>query len=249
MRYLGTIVRWGLLASVAAHSATLIVVQRYKITLVDDQFHIEGFPDAVKAISTSGIAPHLSRQLADCVLHRDDLIFSRECVNHLRNADVNIPVVRESLWRSAIVHYCKCFDQSGRIRAVITVSGYLPTGNARTGHRFFLDLRNKHLVHDENSYVQASTGAVIAPENKGHKVEKVICTSVMSITLNDENLGIFDRLIGEALKWVESRFDQLCEQITEQLEGLPYETLLAQPDMTPYRAPTANDVSVRRQRP
>jgi hypothetical protein len=235
--------------AVAAHSAKLIIVQSYKITLVDDQFHIEGFPDAVKAISISGIAPHLSRQLADCVLHRDDLSFSRECVDLLRNADVNIPVVRESLWHSAIIHYCKCFDQSGRIRAVISASRYLPAGNARAGHQFFIDLRNKHLAHDENSYVQASTGAVIAPENKGCKVEKVICSSITSVTLNDENLGILDRLIIEALKWIESRFDQLCEQITEQLEGLPYEILLAQPDMTPYRAPTANDVSIRRQRP
>jgi hypothetical protein len=233
----------------ATHSATLIIVQRYKITLVDDQFHIEGFPDAVKAISISGIAPHLSRQLADCVLHRDDLIFSRECADLLRNTDINIPVVRESLWRSAIVHYCKCFDQSGRIRAVISSSRYLPTGNARAGHQFFIDLRNKHLVHDENPYVQASTGAVIAPESKGYKVEKVICTSIKSITLTDENLGILDRLIGEALKWVESQFDQLCEQIREQLEGLSCETLMAQPEMTPYRAPTANDVSIRRQRP
>ena len=183
------------------------------------------------------------------MLHRDDLIFARECADLLRDADITISVIRESLWRSAIIRYCKCFDQGGRIRAVISSSRYLPTGNAREGHQFFIDLRNKHIVHDENPYVQASTGAVIASESQGHKVKKVICTSITSITLTDENLGILDRLIGEALKWVELRFDQLCEQITEQLEGLPYETLLAQPEMTPYRAPTANDVSVRRQRP
>ena len=96
--------------------------------------------------------------------------------------------------------------------------------------------------------MQASTGAVIAPETKDSEVEKVICTSITSITLNDENLGILERLIHEALKWVESRFDQLCEQIRDQLEGQPYETLLAQPEMAPYEAPTANDVSIRRQR-
>ena len=156
--------------------------------------------------------------------------------------------MRESLWRSAIIHYCKCFDHSGKIRAVISISNYLPTGNAREGHQFFIDLRNKHLIHDENSYVQASTGAVIAPEKKDNRVEKVICTSITSITLNNENLGILERLIGEALKWVGPRFDQLCEQITEQLESQPYETLLAQPDMAPYQAPTAYDVSIRRQR-
>ena len=126
-------------------------------------------------------------------------------------------MIRESLWRSAIVHYRKCFDHRGKIRAVISISNYLPTGFARQAHQFFIDLRNKHLIHDENSYVQASTGAVIAPETKDSEVEKVICTSITSITLNDENLGILERLIHEALKWVESRFDQLCEQIRDQL--------------------------------
>jgi hypothetical protein len=233
---------------VVAHSATLVIVQEYKITLVDGRFHIEGFPDAVKAISISGLTPHLSRQLADVTLHRDDLRVSRDCVGLLRNADVSNPVIRESLWYSAIIHYCKCFDHSGKIRAVVSISNYLPTGVAREGHQFFIHLRNKHLVHDENPYVQASTGAVIAPENKDNKVERVICTSITSITLSSENLAVLERLIDEALKWVESQFDQLCEQITQQLEGQQYETLLAQPDMAPYQAPTANDVSIRRQR-
>ena len=236
-----------MMCAVVAGLATLVIMQRYKITLVGDQFHIEGFPDAVKAISISALTPHLSRQLADCVLHRDDLIFSRECVDLLRNTTADIPVIRESLWRSAIIHYCKCFDQTGRIRGAISYSKYLPTGDARASHQFFIDLRNKHLVHDENSYVQASTGAVIAQEGGDRKVERVICTKVTSVTLTDENLGILDRLIGEASKWVESRFDKLCEQITAQLEDQPYETLLAQPDMAPYRAPTANEVSIRRQ--
>jgi hypothetical protein len=235
------------MCAVVARLATLVVMQRYKITLVGDQFHIEGFPNAVKAISISALTPHLSRQLADCVLHRDDLIFSRECADLLLNTTVDISVMRESLWRSAIINYCKCFDQTGKIRGVISYSKYLPTGNARTSHQFFIDLRNKHLVHDENSYVQASTGAVIAQESGDHKVERVICTRVASVTLTDENLGILYRLIDEALKWVESQFDQLCEKITAQLEDQPYETLLAQPDMAPYRAPTVNEVSIRRE--
>ena len=224
------------------------IVQRYKITLVSGQFHIEGFPDAVKAISISGLAPHLSRQITDYVLHQDDLIFGQQCTNLLLNPNIGPPVVREVLWRSAIVHYCKCFDQPGKIRTALPYSKFLPSGNARLGHQFFLDLRNKHLVHDENSYTQASTGAVIAPEGKGHKVEEVICTRVVGVTLIDDHLTILRHLIDQALTWVESRFDQLSAMIKTELESQPYETLLAQPDMTPYRAPTVDEVSTRRQR-
>ena len=222
-------------------------MQRYKITMVDDKFHIEGFPDAVKVISTSRLSPHLSRQLADCVLHRDDLSFSKKCVELLYNSETNTPLVREALWRCAIVHYCKCFDQTGKIRAAIPYSKYLPGGDARVCHQYFLDLRNKHVVHDENSYTQASTGAVIAPDGRSIKIEEIVCTKISGVTLTDENLDILHRLIGEALNWIESHFDQLVAMIKTEFENQPYQTLLGQPDMAPYRAPTVDEVSKRRQ--
>jgi hypothetical protein len=220
-------------------------MQRYKITLVDGAFHIEGFPDAVKVVSTSALSPHLTRQLADLVLHRNDLSFSKQCVEQLRNFD-NPPLICEALWRSAIVYYCKCFDQSGKIRGPLTIK-YLPAGNARLCHQYFLDLRNKHLVHDENSYAQTSVGAVIAPSGRDCKVEEVVCTQIIGVILTSENLNNLTALIDEVLGKVESRFDQLVAKIKKELEAESYETLLSQPDMTPYQAPTVAEVSNRRQ--
>jgi hypothetical protein len=216
-------------------------MQRYKITVVDGAFHIEGFPDAVKVVSTSALSPHLTRQLADLVLHRDDLTFSQQCVEQIRNFD-NPSLIREALWRSAIVFYCKCFDQSGRIRGPLK-SKYLPKGDAKVCHQYFLDLRNKHLVHDENSYTQTSVGAVIAPSGRDPKVEEVVCTKVTGVILTSENINNLSSLIYEALNAVESRFDQLVVMIKGELEAQSYETLLSQPDMTPYRVPTVDEVS------
>lgn len=64
--------------------------------------------------------------------------------------------------------------------------------------------------------------------------------SIQGQTLNDENFGNLYLLIEHALTWVESRFDVLCGDISEQLEKLPRETLLSQPDLK-YRAPEAKD--------
>jgi hypothetical protein len=219
-------------------------MQRYKVTLIDGKFHIEGFPDAVKVISPSALSPHLSRQVADCVLHRDDLSFAKHCVEQLSNFD-NVPLVREALWRSAIVHYCKCFDQSGKVRGPLTIK-YLPKGVARVCHQYFLDLRNKRLVHDENSYTQTSVGAVITPSGQDFNVE-VICTKITGVILTDENLSNLSSLISEMLSQVELRFDQLVAKIKEALESQSYETLLSQPEMAPYRVPTIDEVSKTRE--
>ena len=72
-------------------------------------------------------------------------------------------------------------------------------------------------------------------------MEKVVCASFQGQTLNDGNFGNLYLLIEHALVWVESRFDTLCNDITEELEKLPRETLLGQPQLK-YRAPEAKDV-------
>jgi hypothetical protein len=220
-------------------------VQRYQIEVVDGEFRVYGFPDAVKLISISGLVPHLPRQLADCMLHQEDLSFAQECVSHLTSPQGHPPGVAHALWRSAIIHYCKCFDQTGRIRRALPYSVFLPRGVPRDAHRYFIDLRNKHLIHDENSYLQAITGAVIGPEDRGPKVQEVVCTKILSGTMNPDNLGNLSLLVEHALKWVESRFNELCAIIKTELESHSYETLLAQPDVV-YRAPTVEDISTRR---
>jgi hypothetical protein len=149
------------------------------------------------------------------------------------------------LWRGAIVHYCKCFAQRGSRRALpyTKILDVIPGSEVqpREIHKYFLSLRNRHIVHDDNAWLQVLAGAIIAAPGKGHNVEKVTCTSFQGETFNDGNFGNLYLLIQEALKWIASRFDTLCDDITEELERLPRETLLSQPDLT-YRPPEAPEV-------
>jgi hypothetical protein len=61
---------------------------------------------------------------------------------------------------------------------------------------------------------------MLARHDTGHKVEEVICTRVVGVTLTDDHLSILRRLIDQALTWVESRFDQLSAIIKTELESL-----------------------------
>jgi hypothetical protein len=209
----------------------LLSVQRYEVKLVGDKFHVEGFPDAVKLISISDLAPNRSRELSNTASCRLDLIFAKACIDFLRTMHAAAPMLQDALWRGAIIYYCKCFAQRGsrrplpytKILPVIPDSEVQP----REIHKHFLALRNKHIVHDENTWLQVLTGAVVAGPGKGYNIEKVLCTSFQGQTLNDGNFGNLYLLIEHALAWVESRFDTLCDDITEELEKLPRETLLS----------------------
>ena len=96
-------------------------------------------------------------------------------------------------------------------------------------------------MHDENGWLQTLTGAVIAGPGKGYNIEKVLCTTVEGQSLTQENFGNMSLLIESALEWTNSEFERLCEELSKELEGIPRETLLNQPNVT-YRAPEADEV-------
>ena len=229
----------------------LLSMERYEVRLNEGGFHVEGFPDAVKLISISDIAPKHSRELADIASCRLDLVFAKACLDFLGTADNPSPVLRDALWRAAIIYYCKCFAQSGPRRPLpyTKILPIIPNLEAqpREIHKYFRGLRNKHIAHDENAWLQVLAGAVIASSGKAYNIEKVTCATFQGQTLDDGNFGNLYLLIERALTWAESRFDALCDEVTEELEKLPRETLLDQPDLK-YRAPEAKDVNSPRSR-
>jgi hypothetical protein len=70
---------------------------------------------------------------------------------------------------------------------------------------------------------------------------RLVAATHRSTTMASATGGNLYLLIERALAWVESRFDTLCDDITDELEKLPRETLLSQPDLK-YEAPAAKDV-------
>jgi hypothetical protein len=213
--------------------------------MVEGQFHIEGFPDASGCISISDLVPHQSRELANIASCRLDLVFAKACLDFLKTRKNLATLLQDALWRGAIVHYTKCFAQRGSRKPLpyTKILSIIPDSEAqpREIHKYFMGLRNKHIVHDDNAWLQVLTGAVIAAPGKGYNVEKVICTSFQGQTFNEGNFGNLYLLIQETLKWVETRFDTLCDDIGRELEKLPRERLLNESSLK-FRAPEAKDV-------
>lgn len=218
-------------------------MQRFPITLVDGQFQIGGFPDAAKVIAVSPLLEDLARQYADMVLHHSDLKFAQECLTALSSPRVTEPLVAEAVWQCAVIHYCKCFGKQGETRARLPYSEILDAGMPHEIHEYFRFLRNKHIAHDENAWTQATPMAIVAAAGKKRKIEEVVCTNITARTREVTNINNLNLLVAHALSWVESRIDDLSEEIKAELEKLPYEVLLAQSEPDPYYAARAEDVS------
>ena len=207
---------------------------------------IEGFPDAVKVVRLDGAR---ARRLADLALHKADLDFAHACLREINDVPPEPSVAREALWRSAILHVFKCFgDSTARFQlAPRKVLKHEPP-EALVVFEYFKNLRNKHLVHDENSYAQGAPGAVLNGGDKPHKVEKIVCSVTRSQTLQQESYANLVLLVNRTQAWVIAEFDTLCIQLTDELEKKSYAELLAKEPLS-FRPSSVHDVGTTRNAP
>jgi len=214
-----------------------------EITQKGTEFHIEGFPDAEKVVRIHG--PHAKRW-SDLKLHMSDLDFAGACLDAINLAPEEPSIIREALCRSAIVHFFKCFgDSVARFQLAPTKVLAKEPPDAMTAFNYFKGLRNKHLVHDENSFAQSLPGAILNKREKAYKIEKIVCLSMIATTLAQENFSNLKLLIEKTRSWVVSEFDLLCTTLTNELEKESYDSLHARETII-YRAPTNDELHKNR---
>jgi hypothetical protein len=213
------------------------------LSQTESGFHIDGFPDAVGVIALSGDA---ASEIADLALHERDLTIASAALQSL-NSSLIAHILQEALWTAALVHYFKCFSSGSRNRlSAETIYADAPP-EALEAFRYLKALRDKHLVHDVNGFAQVTTGAVIASPEKDYKIEKIVSLTSHAMSL-DVNFGNCSLLVQGALKWVRSRYDRLCNEITSDLEARTYEDLMALPSLSMQGPPPTTDISKPRPR-
>lgn len=206
----------------------------------------DGIPDATRLIAVSGAE---AERLAHLSLHQSDLNFAKHCLVALQKYDEKEHVEVQALWRIAIIYCVKCFmGNSSRARLEeVAVLGDEPV--ALEWLHYFTDLRNKHFVHDVNSFSQCTVFAALNDGTKSYKVERVLASAVTVSTISQTNFGNLYRLIEKSMKWVEKECDLLCSALTRHLEASSYEELSACGPPSRIHVPKLKDLARRRKTP
>jgi hypothetical protein len=220
-------------------------MEHVEITAGPGGFEVRGVPDAALVVALDHPA---AMRLSDLALHKRDLDFAAQCLDNLNALPAEFALAKESLWESAIVHFVKCFGSSKARGQLSRERIYKQWPEALVAFDYFKDLRDKHIVHDENPFSTSLPIAVLNDGTKPHMVEKIATVSLIGMTLGEadwRNLVMSVRVAREA---VESEYDEICEKITSDLEGRSYEQLVAMgPAM--YTAPGAEQVGRNRRGP
>lgn len=210
-------------------------------SLQGTSIHIEDFPDAEKLIKLSG---EQGKKLADLALHDADLNFGLECLNEINSTAPKSNISRQALWRSAIIHFAKCFAQGVRAK----LKGEIIFKNDPIGQDvfdYFIDLRNKNIAHDVNPFTQSLPAAILNKPDKLNKIEKIACLSLIADTLTTNNYNNLYLLITKSKEWVNHEFDTLCNSVIRDLELISYDILHALPTVS-YTPPPASTIDKSR---
>ena len=210
------------------------------------EFIVQGFEKSMKIIKLTDIKPidKKSKRLAHLALHKQDLEFSKECLEAIKFNQYN--PIRNSLWISALIYYCKCFGSSKSRCNRLDGKKIYHDKLALENFKFIKNIRNKHYVHDENSLHQSYPGAIInGPEDK-IQIEKIITFVATTDFFGQEVYSSLCRLVDEAIAFVESEYDKLSKIITGDLEKMPSSQLMSMPEIQ-YKKPNSNDVSLKRE--
>jgi hypothetical protein len=198
-------------------------------------FVIEGFPNAVKVFS---ITDERGKRLSDLALHKADLEYCLSCLNQINQNSNNL--IRRTLWEIAIIYFMKCFGNSESRFSLSFDKIFKNDNGPKKAFDYFKDLRNKHFIHDENSYSQSLTGVILNKETEEKKIAKIVTTIIESQTLEQDNYSNLTLLIQKTKEWVVSQYEELCEILTNEYEKTEYKELI-KIDGIQVRIPTIDE--------
>ena len=143
----------------------------------------------------------------------------------LLEAKEDDPIVLEGLWSAALVRYVRCFAFGKRYGLTEEVFEGLQ-GDPIGAHRWYKNMRDKHVAHSVNPYEQVRVGVVLSPEKSNERKVLGVSTLAGSYICPDkkgvEQLGMLATVL---IKKV-GKLGKECEsQVLDIAKNLPIDQL------------------------
>jgi hypothetical protein len=140
------------------------------------------------------------------------------------------PVLQASLWTSAIIGYARCFATGKRFGISDKYLSRL-NGDPVGAHKFFMNMRDKHIAHSVNPFEQTKIGLVLSDPEMGKKVIGIVNISQRHITATKNGVDTLRRLCGVIRDKLANDLEVCRQEAIKAGESLPIEQLYAKSHM------------------
>ena len=136
-------------------------------------------------------------------------------------------VLLEGLWSAALVRYVRCFAFGKRYGLTEDVFEGL-NGDPIGAHRWYKNIRDKHVAHSVNPYEQLRVGVILSPErSKQRKIIGVTTLSESYICAEKEGVKQLGMLAEVLIQKVKILGKECEDRVLEIAETLPIDQLYA----------------------
>lgn len=209
-------------------------IGKLDLTITDGNLHIEGYPTARRFVKLP--AAPFGRQIGDLRLHQSDLMFCEQAMQifglHLTQTLLESQQTPDSFmnrtiyWIAILTKFMGCFKKSKSRLCLKKEKVFKGNIEAMNAFNYFEALRDKHIVHDENSLNVITVGVVLG---EGSEVIDVVSLKMQADTASSQSdaQNLYN-LIDHTLKYLASEveiclqdcFKVLREKKPEELEKM-----------------------------
>lgn len=193
-----------------------------------NKIHILGLPFKTKYVEV----PRENRfnKLYSYVLIKMDLLNAIRYLNVSLHTEESI--IKEGMFRSALILYMKCFSnsKSGRTHFSPSVVYRDVPQEPIACHEKFENMRNKYIAHDEKDFLFAKLGMVLNEDEE--QIVGVVYPELQAKFDYDENIAILQTLCSYALLYTEAQTDIALGEVQEYLSDRDYDIVSNYKEMT-----------------
>lgn len=129
-------------------------------------------------------------------------------------------ILIENLWTAALIRYVRCFASGKRLGLSEDIYADLP-GDAIEVHRFYKNLRDKHIAHSVSPYEQLEVGLVLSPEDSAErKIVGIATLSMRHICTTTEGvwqLGALAKVLTKGIAEIGKEYEEKALAIGRSL--------------------------------
>ena len=172
-----------------------------------------------------------------------DLQFVCDACDRLLDADQSDAVYDRAMFVAVLIAYARCFKGNEGVRVGLDEHDLEGMGekNVPTVHRFFIDLRDKHIAHSVSAFKQAVVGVA----DLGGRLVAVDVTSHM-IGVPPQSLADIKEIAKYLMKVTKKRFDDASDRVIAKYADLDEDEARALP-LIELKAPRPGQVSQARE--
>jgi hypothetical protein len=152
--------------------------------------------------------------------------------------------IQQALWTTSLIAYVRCFTTGKRFGLGEDI--FDGKENAVKMHRYFKNMRDKHIAHSVNPFEQTKVGLILSPKNGEERKVEAVCVLSFSNTIDGED-GVNNLLILASMirKKLQQMFSDQKAEVLVIGQNLPINELYEMADKYPYaiRAPGIDDAN------